>query len=258
MRFGFFLILLFSASAYAELNCEVSLNYGLVVADKQIRVLGHGGRTVYQINGRTQLFVQGEWIHLDEKQERKLAELSSGIHKVVPKMIVLANEGVELAVATIEKVYSGLVKDDASQQKLQKSLDRVRMSVKHKFIRANNLFYMGPGRVEQVDDLVDKELEEEIEALISTSVGGVLSAISGLVASEKSTEEKIEEIAKQLEAMGEELERSVEPKAEMLKHKAKWFCKKFKYLDKVEDELKDSIKELRHYDVLLTQREHIE
>lgn len=256
MRFYLFAFVLsnvmFFNQALAGANCEVSLDYGVVVTGKQIRVLGHGGRTVYQINHPSQLMVQGHWIHLDPEQERDLTELSAGIHQVVPKMILLANEGVELAVDTIKQVYGGLVKDDKSQKKLQKSLERVQMSVREKFIRANDNFYMGPGSLEQVNDLVDRELEEQLEEAMSTSVGGILSAIGGLVANGEGSEEKISAIAKQLESMGEEIGQSVGPKAETLKRKVEWFCNRFKELDKLEDKLRGSVKELRDYNVLLT------
>ena len=252
MRFLVFILLLISSAVYADSECEVSLNYGVVVSDRQIRVIGHGGRPLYQINHPAQLIIQGEWIDLDKQQERDLTELSAGIHQIVPKMILLANEGVELAIETIEQVYGGLVKDDKSQKKLQKSLERVKMSVNEKFIRSNDNFYMGPGSFEQVNDLVDRELEEQLEEAMSTSVGGILSAIGGLVANGESSEEKIAAIANQLETMGEELGQSVGPKAENLKLKAKWFCNRFKELDKIEDKLRGSIKELKPYNVLLT------
>jgi hypothetical protein len=251
MRLLVIIFLLLNFTVHAGNDCEVSLGYGVVVREQQIRVIGYGGRTVYQINHPAQLIVQGEWIDLDEHQERKLSELSIGIHQVVPKMILLANEGVELAVETIEQVYSGLVKDNESQKKLQKSLERVRMSVKEKFIRANDNFYMGPGSLEQVNDLVDRELEEQLEEAMSTSVGGILSAIGGLVANEGS-EEKIAAIANQLETMSGEINQVVGPKAQTLKLKAQWFCNKFKELDKAEDRLRASIKEIKPYNVLLT------
>ena len=252
MRLLVFILLLISSTANANIDCEVSLNYGVVVSEQQIRIIGHGGRTVYQINHPSQLIVQGEWIALDDQQERKLAEFSAGIHQVVPKMILLANEGVELAVETIEQVYSGLVKDDKSQKKLQKSLERVQMSVKEKFIRANYNFYMGPGSLEQVNDLVDHELEEQLEEAMSTSVGGILSVIGGLVANGEVSKEKVAAIANQLEILGEEIGQTVGPKAETLKLKAKWFCNKFKELDKAEDKLRASIKELNSFNVLIT------
>jgi hypothetical protein len=232
--------------------CEVSLNYGVVVTGKQIRVLDEGGRAVYQINHPAQLIVKGQWITLNPDQTEQLTELSAGIHQVVPKMILLANEGVELAIETIEQVYGGLIKDDKSQKKLQKSLHRVQMSVKEKFVRANDNFYMGPGSLEQVNDLVDRELEEQLEEAMSTSVGGILSAIGGLVANGEGSEEKIAAIAKQLESVGEDISQNVGPKAETLKLKAQWFCSKFKELDIAEDKLRASINELNPYNVLLT------
>jgi hypothetical protein len=252
MRFLVLTLMLLTSTVYASTDCEVSLNYGVVVSEEQIRVIGDGGRTVYQINHPAQLIVQGEWIQLDEQQELELTGLSTGIHQVVPKMILLANEGVELAIETIKQVYGGLVKDDKSQEKLQKSLERVQMSVNEKFIRANDHFYMGPGRLEQVDDLVDRELEEQLEEAMSTSVGGILSAIGGLVANGEDSEDKIAAIATQLETMGEEIGKNVGPKAKNLKLKAEWFCNRFKELDKSEDSLRASIKELKPYNVLLT------
>jgi hypothetical protein len=252
MRFLVFTLLLLSFTVNAGTDCEVSLNYGVVVSEQQIRVVGHGGRAVYQINHPAQLIVQGEWINLNAQQERELAELSSGIHQVVPQMILLANEGVELAVETIEQVYGGLVKDDKSQKKLQKSLERVQASVKEKFIRANDNFYMGPGSLEQVNDLVDRELEEQLEEAMSTSVGGILSVIGRLVANGEDSKQKIANIANQLESLGDEIGQTVGPKAESLKLKAQRFCNKFQELDKAEDKLRASIIQLQPYNVLLT------
>ena len=253
MRLALVFLLMVCTSVRADFNCEVALQYGLVVTDQQIRVIDHS-RTVYQINGDSQLMVAGNWIELhDSEQQQQLAQLAIGLHMVVPKMILLANEGVELAVETVEQVYAGLMgKDHKSQEKLQASLNRVQKSVREKFIHANNTYYMGPGRLENVDDFVDRELEEQIEQAMSTSVGGILSAIGGLVASEQSTEQKVDELAQRLENMGVEIEQNVAPKAQSLKQKAEWFCKKFKTLDKIEDSLRASVPELRPYDILAT------
>ncbi|MFT4994931.1 MAG: hypothetical protein ACI965_001973 [Paraglaciecola sp.] len=241
-----------SPAAYADLDCQVALNYGLVVNKQQIRVLDES-RTLYQINDNKQLIVQGEWLRLNSRQAADLQELSTGIHKVVPKMVLLANEGVELAIDTVEHVYLGLVgKDHKSQEKLQSSLKRVKMRVKEKFIHASDHFYMGSGSVENVDDRVDKELEEQIEQAMATSLGGILSAIGSLVASEQTTDEKIDEIAQQLETMGEEIVQSVPPKAHSMQQKAGWFCNKFKELDRVEERLRQSIPALKPYNVFAT------
>ncbi|MFT4938362.1 MAG: hypothetical protein ACI88A_001389 [Paraglaciecola sp.] len=250
MRLLFLFTLFFSVIAEADLDCEITLNYGVVVNKTQIRVINES-RTLYQINNDSQLFVAGEWLELDESQQKELQELSQGIHYVVPKMILLANEGVELAIDTVEQVYIGLVgKDHKTYEKLQSSLNRVKMGVKEKFIHANDNFYMGPGSLESVDDLVDRELEEQMEEAMSTSLGGILSAIGGLVTSDENTEDKMEKLARQLETMGEEIERNTAPRAQSLKSKAEWFCNKFKELDGVEERLRKSIVELNAINVL--------
>ena len=252
MRLLFLFTLFISAIAKADLDCELTLNYGVVVNETQIRVINES-RTLYQINNDNQLIVAGNWLELDETQQKDLEELSKGIHYVVPKMILLANEGVNLAIDTVDHVYTGLVgKDHDSYEKLQSSLKRVKMRVKEKFIHANDNFYMGPGSLESVDDLVDRELEEQIEEAMSTSLGGILSAIGGLVTSDQDTEDKIEELARKLEIMGDKIERNTAPRVQSLKSKAEWFCNKFKELDRVEERLRESIVELHAYNVLET------
>lgn len=252
IRLLFLFLSAFSLSAYADLKCEVDLNYGMVVTDKSIRIIDES-RTLYQINYDHQLIVEGHWITLNESQTEKLKELSDGIHYSVPKMIILATEGVDLAIETVEHVYVGLVgTDHKSFDKLTSALDRVKDKVKKKFIHAHGNYYIGPGSLENVDDLVDQELEAQIEEAINTSLGGVLSAIGGLTAgNDESMELRMEELSQRLEIMGDEIERTVGPKADSLRKKAQWFCNKMGYLDRVENELRREIKQLKDTDVIV-------
>ena len=122
MRYLLLLITLaLSLPLQADLKCDVDLKYGLVVNDRQIRVIDES-RTLYQINGMQQLIVMGNIIELDETQQKELESISKGYHYVVPKMIILATEGVELAVETVEHVYQGLGTDHQSYDKLRSSL----------------------------------------------------------------------------------------------------------------------------------------
>ncbi|MCV2884807.1 YggN family protein [Aestuariibacter sp. AA17] len=245
------LLCLVSINAAADLKCNVDLKYGLVVNDDHIRVIDET-RTVYQINNRQQLIVQGEWIQLDPRQQADLESFAEGIHYVVPKMIILASEGVELAVDTIEHVYVGLVgTEHNSYAKIQRSLERVEKRIKERFIHASDNYYIGPGKLENVDDLVDKELEEQLEQAINTSLGGVLSAIGGLASDGTAEQEqRIEALTERLESVGQEIERHVGTKAEKLRHKAKWFCNKMHYLDRVEDNLRDKVPEMKKFNVI--------
>jgi hypothetical protein len=244
--------------SHAELKCEVDLNFGLVVNDTQIRVINES-HTVYQINHANQLIVRGEWLTLGEEQQLQLSEYAKGLHYVVPKMILLATEGVDLAVGTVEHVYVGLVgQEHKSYDKLQSSLQRVQRRIKEKFIHAGNNFYMGPGRLENVDDLVYRELEEQIEAAINTSLGGVLSAIGGLTSGgDEVTEQQIQDLSKRIETIEVEIEQTVAPKAASLRKKAEWFCNKMHQLNKIENQLRQSIPELSEYNVIMTEDDYV-
>lgn len=250
------LLLLVSTAAQADLKCEVDLKYGLVVNDRQIRVLEES-RTVYQINDKEQLIVHGEWIHLGPEAQAELYALADGIHYVVPRMIILASEGVELAVETIEHVYVGLVgREHKSYDKLQSSLQRVQRRIKERFIHASDNYYIGPGKLENVDELVDEELEEQIEQALNTSLGGVLSAIGGLVTDGSAdTEQRIEELTQRLESVEQGFGATVGSKADTLRNKARWFCEKIHHLDKVEDKLRRQVPEIKKYNIIRTNGE---
>lgn len=244
--------LLFSGIAWSELQCDVDLKFGLLVNKKHIRVTDDG-RTVYQINHKSQLIVGGEVIELSKAQRNKLVELSKGLHYVVPKMTLLATEGVQLAVETVEHVYLGLVgPEHKSYDKLQTALQRVHKRVKENYIHSGDYYFIGAGSLENVDELVDEELEEQIEAAINTSLGGILSVIGGLVIGDGTTEERMADLSQRLEIMGEQIEREVGDKAENLRQKATWFCNKMKKLDRAEEALREQIKALKPYNIIVT------
>ncbi|MBN25797.1 MAG: hypothetical protein CL578_12200 [Alteromonadaceae bacterium] len=257
MRFLWLMFLgFYVTSVKADYKCDVELNYGLVVTSDQIRII-NDSRTVYQINNDEQLIVQGQWIELSVQQQAELKELAEGVHHVVPKMILLASEGVELAIETVEHVYIGLVGEKhESYQRLRSSLARVQSRVKEKFIHAGSNFYMGPGTLENVDDLVDRELEAQIEEAMNTSLGGILSAIGGLVSESTSTEEKIAKLAEKIDNIGHSVDDRITQKSQTLQQKAHWFCNEFKRLDRVEDRLRSDIPQLAKYDVVTSEQGH--
>jgi hypothetical protein len=258
MRFLWLICLGFYVTGVkADYQCDVELNYGLVVTRDQIRVIDNS-RTVYQINGDDQLLVQGRWITLSQQQQAELKDLAEGVHYVVPKMILLASEGVDLAIETVEHVYIGLVGEEhESYEKLRSSLARVQSRVREKFIHAGNNFYMGPGTLENVDDLVDRELEAQIEEAMSTSLGGILSAIGGLASESASTEDKIAKLAEKIDKIGNDADDSNASNNQTLQQKAHWFCNEFKRLDQVEDRLRRDIPQLAKYDVVSSGQGHI-
>lgn len=239
-----------SAHSYADFTCNIDLAYGLVVNKSQLRVLDET-RTVLQINDYEQLFIGGRMIVLDPKEQQLLTDYAKGLHYVVPKMIVIATEGVDLAAETIEHVYLGLVgSDHDSYKKLHGAMKRVKMRVKEKYRRASSHYFIGPGSLESVDEFVDREIEAQLEEAINTSVGGILSAVGGVDTNSGNNSDRVEEITRQLEAMGEQLERDVAPRADTLRKKAEWFCRKLEKLNKTEEALRKSVPEFTKYNII--------
>ena len=243
--------LMFAGSSNAGFKCNIDFNYGVVVNNSHIRVLEESSRTVLQINNRKQLFVGGQLIDLDSEQAKLLKKYSEGLHYVVPKMIILATEGIDLAIDTIDQVYQGIVGvDHGSYEKLHSALDRAKGQVRDKFRYESNHYFIGPGSLEQVDDFVDLQIEEQLGEAISTSLGGILSAISGLNSGDGDTEERMRALSERLEQMSVQLDDEVGSRAENLRDKAKWFCKKVEQLNGIEEKLRASVPELKRYDII--------
>ena len=251
-----FLSLSWCTPAMAEFTCNIDFGYGLAVNDTQVRVM-EKSRTLVQINNQDQRFIAGRWQELTPEQAVWLQEYSDGLHYVVPKMIILATEGVDLAIDTIEHVYLGLVgSDHDSYARLNTAMKRVQARVKDKFRHASNHYFIGPGSLESVDDFVDSEIEAQLEEAISTSVGGILSAISGINTSNgEVSSDKVAEITRQLETVGEQLERDVGDKATTLRKKAQWFCNKLKRLDIAEEKLRESIPAFKPYNIITSSQD---
>lgn len=251
--FTMFLFTGLSSSAQAEYTCDIDFAFGIAVNNHQLRVLDKT-RTVVQINGQSQLFIGGRWQTLTDEQRGWLKDYASGLHYVVPKMIVLATEGVDLAIDTIEHVYLGLVgRDHDSYERLNTAMSRVQNRVKDKFRHASNHYFIGPGSLESVDDFVDSEIEAQLEEAISTSVGGILSAISGInTGNSDVNQEKVAEITRQLNSVGDQLD--VGDKATTLRKKAEWFCEKLKRLDIAEEKLRASVPDFKPYDIIISQK----
>ncbi|WP_018983554.1 DUF2884 family protein [Salinimonas chungwhensis] len=248
---GLFFISASPLAAAEEFTCDIDFSYGLVVNDEQIRVM-EKSRTLLQINDQNQLFINGRWQQLTPQQSAWLTEYAQGLHYVVPQMIVLATEGVDLAVDTIDHVYQGLVgADHDSYERLHEAMEKVKDRVKEKFRHASDHYFIGPGSLESVDDFVDAEIEAQLDGTISTTVGGILSAIGGVNPdSDDVDSQRVEQLTRHLEAVGARLGGQMSPKALTLRNKAQWFCNKLEMLNQTEEKLRQSVPAFADFNII--------
>lgn len=212
-----------------------------------------GSRTKLQINHGRQLFIDGKQIKLSAEEKIYLNEYARGLHYVVPKMVILANEGVDIAVDTIEQVYFGLVgSDHDSVKKITSAMKRAKKKIKEKYGFASGHYFIGPGSFESVDEFVDSQIEAELEKAIKTSVGGILSAISGVNQNVDGNDARIQTLTEKLEAISEQMDFDDPSRAKNLRAKAQWFCGKLKTLNNKEEKLRESIPAFRKFDIIVT------
>ena len=118
------LLLFFTLYFVASFNslakqCSVNLNYGVIIDPSHIRIIDHG-KTIIQINGSSQLFVEGREITLNTEQQELINDFASGIRTQIPAIVSIAIEGVDIGLKAVNKVIGGLTgENSASQQKVQ-------------------------------------------------------------------------------------------------------------------------------------------
>ncbi|WP_449357043.1 DUF2884 family protein [Alishewanella longhuensis] len=100
-------------------------------------------RTYVQINHNQQLFVKGEWLELDEEEQRLLQLYSEGLRKFVPEIVSLAVDGVEVGLSSIEAMLAGV--GNKSQQAEWRALIReTTFQFLSRFVRTGDHFYLAP------------------------------------------------------------------------------------------------------------------
>ncbi len=251
------LLSLFSFNIHAE-QCSVNFNYGVIIDPSHIRIIDMG-QTVMQINGENQLFVKGREVELNQDQEQLINQFSSGIRSQVPEIVSIAIDGVDIGLKAVNKAIGSLTgENSASQQKVQAKFEELKSRIRTRFNQSANNYYIAPQDFADFDDIFTGEFEEEIEEIISDSIGTILLAVGEALISDNSndnnghSEERLSSFDNRIEAMGKDLTLEISASANALEKKAEQFCLNLTELDKIESEIQDSIKALRHINLIET------
>ena len=101
------------------------------------------------------------------------------------------------------------------------------------------------------------EFEQEIEEIISESIGTILLAVGEAMISDDSSygsEQRLATFDDRIETMGKDLELEISASTNALAQKAEAFCLKLSELDKVESEIHRSIKALKQFNLIETNK----
>ncbi|MCW8833163.1 MAG: YggN family protein [Colwellia sp.] len=254
-----FFVLCFFASFHSQAKqCSVNLNYGVIIDPSHIRIIDHG-KTIIQINGSTQLFIEGREVKLDNEQQQLIEEFSSGIRRQIPEIVSIAIEGVDIGLKAVNKVIGGLTgENSASQQKVQTKFDELKWRVRTRFNQSANNYYIAPQDFDEFDDIFTGEFEQEIEEIISDSIGTILLAVGEAMINNsdndnpRNTEQRISTFDERIESMGKDLELEITASAKVLEKKAAQFCLQMVELNDIETKMHKSISSLNRFNLIET------
>jgi hypothetical protein len=237
-------------------QCSVHFNYGVIIDPSHIRMI-ENSKTVVQINGENQLFVEGRELILTPEQEQLIGQFSLGIREQVPEIVSIAIEGVDIGLKAVNKAIGSLTgENSASQQKIQTKFDELKWRIRTRFNQSANNYYIAPQDFADFDDIFTGEFEQEIEEIISDSIGTILLAVGEAMISDndssRSGEQRLSTFDDRIETMGKDLELGISASANALEKKAEQFCLKLSELDKIESEIHLSIKQLTQFNLIET------
>jgi len=238
-----------SITAANASQCQMGFEHGVLISPEQIRILEQD-RTVYQVNFDQQLFIQGELQTLSPQDQKVLQKYSHGLRKVVPQVVAIAVDSVELGLSAIENLLAGV--GTSSQQEEWKALVRESTyQLMSRFIRSGEHFYLAPQSLHEMDAFLHGELRDNLNQLAKNTVGAVWEALRDAL---RHTDDNFEQAEqgdlKPVEKLVEKINMGLDAKAEELESKSALFCQRLQALDRIETELQQRIPGLAQFDVV--------
>lgn len=243
-----FLLMPLSSSFASE--CQMAFAHGILISPEQIRVLTNN-RTEYQINKDRQLFILGELQSLSPEDIAVLAQYSQGMRKLVPEVVAIAVDSVEMGLSAIESMLLG-VGNQSQQEEWQALVRETTYQIMSRFVRSGEHFYLAPQSLKEMDAFLHGELKNNLTALAKNTVGAVWEALRDAL---QQTDDEFERPQAQdwqsVEQLVSKINLGLDSKAEELEAKSVLFCERLKEIDQIEKQLQNRIPALLAYDVVI-------
>lgn len=237
-----------AGSANAEHHkCDIELEYGVIIEQEQIRVMG-AKKTLLQINDDQQLFINGTWVQLDAETTELLRAYSQQLRTEIPMMVSIAMDGISLGFDAINQVVSAL--SGSSSPALKEQFEGLKFRFKRKFDHSDNIFYIAPQSLDELDDFFEDELTHEVNDIITDSLGAMLLALGEAINRENEFEGEHTDFGEKMEQLSAEIEQQLSEKSGKLQEHAHKFCESLRNVDRIETQLQQRVPELREYDVV--------
>ncbi|MDR8524699.1 MULTISPECIES: YggN family protein [Shewanella] len=237
-------------SHYDAKECEVLLNYDVTVEPKKL-IISEVGDEKYRIE-MDQLFVNGQQVNLNKKQQALVSQYSESVSGQVPEVIAVVNDAVSIASTAVSLALTPLLGDSAGAQ-IDEMMAGLEERIEKVAYQHGDTFYLGATE-SSLEDAFGEEFEKEMEQLIQNSLGSMMMSLGAQMMSGDgdSFEQKMASFSAKMDSVGEEIEMQIEQQADDLEARGEVLCNNFKSLIVLEKQLRSAVPELANYPLLET------
>jgi hypothetical protein len=243
--------LLFINSAFAE-QCNIDINYGVVITDDQIRILDQG-KTYLQINGPQQLFVNGKEITLSKKQSNSINNFTIALRKEVPNIVSIAIKGIDISLKAGNQIIAGLTgQNSAAHQNFQKHLEEFQWNLRKRYNHSDDGFYLAPQNLKSFSDVFTGEFKQEIENILIESLAPSMSTINETSSNSDTIDNKqdLESLKNKIRKINENLVFDISSTIKTITSKTSVICLNIQALDEIENTINQEIVELNQFNLI--------
>ncbi|MEE4302068.1 MAG: DUF2884 family protein [Pseudomonadales bacterium] len=229
-------------------QCRFGFDAALDVAPAQI-LIEDAELGAVVIDERGTLAIDGRDVPLDTEQQAAVEAWASQLREVVPGVVEVAIDGVEIAMTTVSEVFAALV-DGEVPPSVRSALADLRADVDAGLGREDGVWYVRRDGIEGLDETMES-MEPLIENAVSESVGAMLVAMGrSMQSGDGSFEARMDAFGERMARLDEEIETRIEDRTEAIEARAEALCTELRVLAAREEEMKARVPELTALRVL--------
>ncbi len=191
-------------------SCTIDIERGVEVKKTKIRVFDKD-KTLFEIDSGGQLWIEGEYVALNSKQQALTSAYYQEVQIAVPELIEMANGIVELTAEALHNSFGeAFGRDSGMTESIDRLMVTVQKAVSQSMSRRGGVYRIAADGDEVIEGAFGDEFEEEVEAIAEQALASVLVMLAkSIFSGEGDFEER-------MEAVGDKIETSMETHMEHL------------------------------------------
>lgn len=225
-------------------TCDIEFKYDIHISNQRISIKD-GYNTLYEIDKHNQLLIRNTPVEVDERTQQNITDFANGMRQELPRLIDTINEGVVLALDTLQKVGVSIFGQSDFSQDLLLMLEKLKYQFsKHLYHNGNTTFVS-----HDVHDWIERDFDKQIEKIVeeaNASIGTRMIKDLGhaIFSSEGDFKSRLHLFAKQMEEKLDTLDKQFSAQSKTLERHAYRHCVQMERLSQLESKIRRSVPEI--------------